>query len=144
MRYQLLTFQYKNFDHCHAQVLQRPNWLQKLFGKKTNVVSYAGWVDFWFNEVTNEAPPYAVKCMLTKEWHQRDTEFFKTEILPKWKPLVDRFIKSLGLLVLVLFCSCDKPRTVITTRNYKADVITVDSVQYIVIPGTGIIKHEPR
>lgn len=95
MNYQLIKFEYKHFNHSSAQVMHTPNWLEKLMGKKTNLVVYEGWVDYWVNSVTFDRAPYKVKCLLLTEWHNKDAAYFNDVVVPKMKEITQRFYESI-------------------------------------------------
>lgn len=77
MTYQLVKFEYKHFSYSRAEVIHLPNWFEKLRGKRAELVTYIGWVDFWMNEVTYTNASFKVRALITTEWHNHDLKHFK-------------------------------------------------------------------
>lgn len=48
-------------------------------------------------------------------------------------------------IMLFLIASCRQPKRIVNTPTYTVDVITVDSVKYIIANGAGtaIYRHQP-
>jgi len=80
MTYELVKFEYKYFAYSRAEVIHLPNWFEKLFGKRAQLVTYIGWVDFWINETTCNNAPYAVRALITTEWHNHDLINFEQRV----------------------------------------------------------------
>lgn len=98
MKYQVVKFQYNNFQLSTAEVIHWPNWFERLFRKQAKLVQYTGFVDYWVRTDTKQEAPYALRAALLTEWHNHDLAYFQQEVVPKFRAIAKIIINAFKTL----------------------------------------------